>query len=49
MLIDAILRKIVGTKNERELKKLQPRVAAINEIEPRVSALTDDQIPKRSN
>ncbi|PYT36953.1 MAG: preprotein translocase subunit SecA [Acidobacteria bacterium] len=47
-MIDAILRKIVGTKNERELRKLQPRVAAINEIEPRVSALTDEQIRSKT-
>src|SRR3989454_8507781 len=44
MLIDAILRKIVGTKNERELRKLQPRVGEIGALEPRVSALTDEQI-----
>jgi preprotein translocase subunit SecA len=44
MLIDAILKKIVGTKNERELRKLQPRVLAINALEPGVHALTDDQI-----
>src|SRR3989454_7519695 len=49
MLIDAILRKIVGTKNERELRRLQPRVAAINELEPRISALTDDQIQTRTS
>ena len=34
MLIDAILKKIVGTKNERELRKLQPRVVEINGLEP---------------
>ena len=44
MLIDAILKKIVGTKNERELRKLQPRVLAINALEPSVRALTDEQI-----
>jgi len=44
MLIDAILKKIVGTKNERELRKLQPRVVEINRLEPSVRALTDDQI-----
>ncbi|PYT12875.1 MAG: preprotein translocase subunit SecA [Acidobacteria bacterium] len=43
-MIDAILKKIVGTKNERELRKLQPRVLAINELESSVRALTDDQI-----
>ncbi len=49
MLIDAILRKIVGTKNERELRKLQPRVAAINELEPGVRALTDEQIRAKTS
>jgi len=48
MLIDAILRKIVGTKNERELRKLQPRVLAINELEPSVRALTDEQVRERT-
>ena len=48
MLIDAILKKIVGTKNERELRKLQPRVAAINLLEPGVRLLTDDQIQART-
>jgi preprotein translocase subunit SecA len=48
MLIDAILKKIVGTKNERELKKLQPRVAAINEMEPGVRALADEQIRSKT-
>ena len=48
MLIDAILKKIVGTKNERELRKLQPRVGEIGALEPRVSALTDEQIRART-
>ncbi len=39
---------IVGTKNERELRKLQPRVAAINVLEPGVRLLTDDQIRART-
>ncbi len=48
MLIDAILKKIVGTKNERELRKLQPRVLEINGLEPSVRALTDEQIRSRT-
>ncbi len=48
MLIDAILRKIVGTKNERELRRLQPRVAAINALEPEVRAASDEQIRQRN-
>jgi preprotein translocase subunit SecA len=49
MLIDAILKKIVGTKNERELRKLQPRVADINALEPRIKELTDEQIRARTS
>ncbi len=48
MLIDAILRKIVGTKNERELRKLQPRVAAINALEPAARALGAEEIRART-
>ena len=48
MLIDTILKKIVGTKNERELRKLQPRVLVINDLEPAVRALSDEQIRART-
>ena len=48
MFIDAILRKLFGTKNERELRRLQPRVAAINDLEPSIKPLTDDQLRERS-
>jgi len=36
--------KIVGTKNERELKRLQPQVVAINALEAQLSALTDEEL-----
>ncbi len=48
MLIDSFLKKIVGTKNERELKKLRPRVVAINELEPGISRLSDEEIRSRT-
>ena len=38
------LKKIVGTKNQRELKKMAPVVARINEREGWAKALSDDQI-----
>jgi len=47
MLIDTVLKAIVGTKNERELKKLHPRVGAISALERDVAPLTDDQIRDR--
>jgi preprotein translocase subunit SecA len=48
MLIDAILKKIVGTKNERELRRIGPRVGAINALEPAIRALADDEFPRRT-
>ena len=44
-----IVKKVFGTKNDRELKKLQPIVAAINELEPAVSGLTDEQLRNKTN
>ena len=35
------INKIFGTKAERDLKKLQPFVAAINAFEPRIKDLSD--------
>ena len=43
-----IVKKVFGTKNDRELKKLQPIVAAINELEPAVSGLTDEQLGNKT-
>ncbi len=39
-----LITKIFGTQNERDLKKLQPFVAAANEVEPRIQKLTDDEL-----
>ncbi|QQR89693.1 MAG: preprotein translocase subunit SecA [Myxococcales bacterium] len=38
------LKKILGTKNERELKRMQPRVDAINLLEPEYQALSDEAL-----
>jgi len=43
-----LLTKIFGTKNERDLKKLQPYVAAINALEPQISALTDARLQAKT-
>jgi preprotein translocase subunit SecA len=37
-----VLTRLFGSKNERELKRLQPLVAAVNELEPKMKALDDD-------
>jgi preprotein translocase subunit SecA len=43
-MVKLILTKIFGTKNERDLKKLRPFVAATNELESRIQKLSDDQL-----
>src|SRR5579864_8063754 len=47
-MIEWTLKKIIGTKNERELKKAWPKVARINELESKVSALGDEDLPKET-
>ena len=41
-MINTLLGKVFGTKNEREVKRLQPRVAAINSLEAEMQKLSDD-------
>jgi preprotein translocase subunit SecA len=42
------LTKVFGSKNERELKQIQPFVEKINALEPEVQALTDEQLKART-
>ena len=39
-----VVRKLFGSKNEREIKRLQPLVDEINAFEPEIKALSDDQL-----
>jgi preprotein translocase subunit SecA len=39
-----ILNKIIGTKNERDVRKLRPLVARINEIEEKLQALSEEDL-----
>jgi len=43
-MIGQLLAKVIGTQNEREIKRLRPRVAEINALEPSIKALTDEQL-----
>ena len=43
-MFDYVLKKIVGTKNQRELKRMQPLVGRINEREAWAKSLSDEQI-----
>src|SRR5947207_3390685 len=43
-MIDRLLAKVFGTQHERDIKKLAPRVARINALEPAMKALSDDAL-----
>src|SRR5438093_669198 len=43
-MLGQLLAKVIGTQNERELKRLRPRVGEIGALEPQIQALTDGQL-----
>jgi len=48
-MFNTLLSKIFGTKTERDIKKLQPFVAAVNEFEPEIKNLSDQQLREKTN
>src|ERR1700757_3909398 len=46
-VIDNVVAKFIGTKHERDIKKLQPLVAAINALEPEMQTLSEEQLKER--
>jgi preprotein translocase subunit SecA len=48
-LINTLLGKVFGTKNERELKRLMPQVEAISALEPQMQQLSDDQLRAKTD
>ena len=47
-MLDAFLKKFVGSNNDREVKKVQPLVLKINELEHQISSLNDDQLRSKT-
>lgn len=47
-MIGALARKLFGSSNDRRVKGYQPRVDAINALEPELVKLTDDQLRART-
>jgi preprotein translocase subunit SecA len=48
LIVDTVLKKIFGSKYERDIKALQPLVDRINTLEPSVSELPDDQLKAKT-
>ncbi|MBW1741865.1 MAG: preprotein translocase subunit SecA [Deltaproteobacteria bacterium] len=47
-MIGNVLKKVFGSKNERELSKLTPIVEQINAFEPEMQGLSDDQLKAKT-
>ena len=47
-MIGAVARKLFGSANERRIRSYQPRVAAINALEPELIALSDEALRART-
>jgi preprotein translocase SecA subunit len=43
------IKKVVGTKNEREIKRIRPLVERINALEPEYQQLTDDELRAKTD
>jgi preprotein translocase subunit SecA len=44
MIIDTLLAKVIGTQNERELKRIRPLIAEVNAKEEQTKALSDEAL-----
>src|SRR4030095_322140 len=47
-MIGFIIKKIVGSKNEREVKRLRPMVAKINELEQALQSQPDEALREKT-
>src|ERR1035441_5263805 len=47
-VIDTVVARFIGTKHERDVKRIQPLVEAINALEPEMKKLSDEQIGTRT-
>lgn len=48
-MVGFLLKKVFGTKNERELKRLWPLVHKINSLEPSITGLSDLELRKKTD
>ncbi|HEY2734432.1 MAG TPA: preprotein translocase subunit SecA [Polyangiales bacterium] len=47
-MFEPILRKIFGTKHDREMKRLRPMVAAVNDLEAKIKGLDDAALRRKT-
>src|SRR3954466_6548965 len=47
-MLDTLVKKFVGSRNDREVKKIQPLVLKVNDLESRTASLTDQQLQAKT-
>src|SRR5271154_3025623 len=47
-IINSVVARFIGTKHERDVKRIQPLVTEINALEPEMKNLSDEQIGERT-
>lgn len=47
-MVQKILAKLFGTSHDREMKRIQPTVDKINQLEPQMQKLSDDQLKAKT-
>jgi preprotein translocase subunit SecA len=47
-VIDNVVARFIGTKHERDVKRIQPLVEAVNALEPEMKALSDEELGART-
>jgi preprotein translocase subunit SecA len=46
--LDSVVARFIGTKHERDVKRIQPLVEAINALEPEMKTFSDEQLGART-
>jgi len=49
MIVNTLLAKVIGTQNERDLKKIRPIVTEVNAKEPEIAKLSDTQLREKTD
>ena len=49
MIVDTLLAKVIGTANDRELKRLRPMAAVISAKEPEIQKLSDEALRAKTD
>ena len=48
-MIGYVLKKVFGTKSQRDLNKMKPLIAKVNEIEESLQQLSESEIKNKTN